>query len=51
MFANAWYRQVWGFSEVNGERWLTRRFAIRRKDREEVVRARLVYDWVGERLE
>ncbi|KAF2679327.1 hypothetical protein K458DRAFT_445878 [Lentithecium fluviatile CBS 122367] len=40
--------QVWGFSDVKGERWLTRRFAIRRKDREEVVLARLVYEWVGE---
>jgi hypothetical protein len=41
--------QIWGFSDVNGERWLTRRFAARRKDREEFVRARLVYEWVGER--
>ena len=43
--------QVWGFSDVNGERWLTRRFVARRKDREEVVRARLVYEWQGERDE
>ncbi|KAJ4287207.1 hypothetical protein N0V90_012605 [Kalmusia sp. IMI 367209] len=40
--------QIWGFSDVNGERWLTRRFAIRRKDKDEVVRVRLVYEWVGE---
>ncbi|KAF2869529.1 hypothetical protein BDV95DRAFT_630058 [Massariosphaeria phaeospora] len=43
----AW--QVWGFSSVggDGERWLTRRFAVRRTDREEVVRVRLVYEWRG----
>lgn len=40
--------QLWGFSDVKGERWLTRRFAVRRKDRDEVVHARLVYEWVGE---
>ncbi|KAF1830217.1 hypothetical protein BDW02DRAFT_559504 [Decorospora gaudefroyi] len=41
----AW--QVWGFADIGGERKFTRRFAVRRKDREEVVRVRLVYDYVG----
>ncbi|OAL07427.1 hypothetical protein IQ06DRAFT_289149 [Phaeosphaeriaceae sp. SRC1lsM3a] len=40
--------QIWGFAEINGERKLTRRFAIRRKDKNEVVRIRLTYDWLGE---
>ncbi|CAO2656762.1 Nn.00g055650.m01.CDS01 [Neocucurbitaria sp. VM-36] len=39
--------QIWGFAEINGERMLTRRFAIRRKDKNEVVRVRLVYDYAG----
>lgn len=40
--------QIWGFAEINGERRLTRRFAIRRKDKNEVVHVRLVYDYAGE---
>jgi hypothetical protein len=40
--------QIWGFASINGERRLTRRFAIRRKNADEVVRIRLTYDWVGE---
>lgn len=40
--------QIWGFAEINGERRFTRRFAIRRKDKNEVVRIRLTYDWAGE---
>lgn len=40
--------QIWGFAEINGERRLTRRFAIRKKDKDEVVRVRLVYDYTGE---
>jgi hypothetical protein len=40
--------QIWGFAEINGQRMLTRRFAIRRKDKNQVVRVRLVYDWSGE---
>lgn len=40
--------QIWGFAEINGERKLTRRFAIRGKDKNEVVRIRLTYDWAGE---
>lgn len=40
--------QIWGFAEINGERRLTRRFAIRRKDKNEVVRIRMTYDWAGE---
>jgi hypothetical protein len=41
-------RQIWGFATVNGERWLVRKFAIRRKDKDEVVRIRLCYEWAGE---
>jgi hypothetical protein len=40
--------QIWGFAEISGERKLTRRFAIRRKDKDEVVRIRLTYDWLGD---
>lgn len=40
--------QVWGFAEIKGERMLTRRFASRRKDRDEVQRIRLVYTWLGD---
>ncbi|KAL5121344.1 hypothetical protein ACEQ8H_000812 [Pleosporales sp. CAS-2024a] len=42
----AW--QVWGFADINGERRLTRRFVIRKKDKNKVVRVRLTYDWAGE---
>ena len=45
---NKWIAlQIWGFAEIGGERRLTRRFVIRRKDRSEVVRVRMVYDYVG----
>ncbi|KAF2118126.1 hypothetical protein BDV96DRAFT_596999 [Lophiotrema nucula] len=37
--------QIWGFGDVKGERWLVRRFAIRKG--KEVVRVRLVYEWAG----
>lgn len=40
--------QIWGFAEINGTRMLTRRFAIRRKDKNEVVLVRLVYDYLGD---
>ncbi|KAL5461426.1 hypothetical protein PMIN06_002191 [Paraphaeosphaeria minitans] len=40
--------QIWGFATVNGERWLVRKFAIRRKDKDEVVKVRLCYEWAGE---
>jgi hypothetical protein len=40
--------QIWGFAEIGEKRMLTRRFAIRKKDKDEVVRVRLVYDWQGE---
>lgn len=40
--------QIWGFAEVNGVRMLTRRFAVRKTNKDEVVRVRLVYDWAGE---
>ncbi|PSN69603.1 hypothetical protein BS50DRAFT_291681 [Corynespora cassiicola Philippines] len=42
--------QVWGFAdvEVNGkkERWLCRRFAVRKGDK--VVKVRLCYEWNGD---
>lgn len=38
--------QIWGFAEINGDRYFTRRFAIRKG--KEVVRVRLVYEWAGE---
>jgi hypothetical protein len=41
----AW--QIWGFADIKGERKLTRRFAVRRKDKDEVVRVQLVYDYAG----
>ncbi|KAH8732810.1 hypothetical protein GQ44DRAFT_601922 [Phaeosphaeriaceae sp. PMI808] len=40
--------QVWGFAEINGERRLTRRFVVRKTDKDEVVRFRMTYDWAGE---
>lgn len=40
--------QIWGFAEINGERKLTRRFAIRRTDKDEVVRIRMSYDYLGD---
>ncbi len=40
--------QVWGFAEVEGGRRFVRRVVVRRKDREEVKRVRLVYDYAGE---
>lgn len=46
--ANKWTAlQIWGFAEINGERKLTRKFVIRKKDKDEVVRVRLIYDYVG----
>jgi hypothetical protein len=39
--------QIWGFALINNERKLTRRFAIRRKNKAEVVRIQLTYDWIG----
>jgi hypothetical protein len=41
----AW--QIWGFAEIGGERKLTRKFVVRKKDKDEVVRVRLVYDYIG----
>lgn len=40
--------QIWGFAEKNGQRMFSRTFAIRKKDKDEVVRVRLYYDWAGE---
>ena len=39
--------QVWGFAEIEGKRMLTRKFVVWRLDKNEVVRARLVYDYTG----
>lgn len=39
--------QVWGFAEIGGERKFVRRAVIRKKDKNEVVRVRLVYDYAG----
>lgn len=41
----AW--QVWGFAEIGGERKQTRRLVIRKKDKDQVQRVRLVYDYAG----
>lgn len=41
----AW--QVWGFADIGGERKLTRRFVVRKTGKDEVVRVRLVYDYLG----
>lgn len=40
--------QVWGFADIGGERKFTRRIVVRRKDKDEAIRVRLVYDYVGE---
>ncbi|KAF3001909.1 nuclear protein localization protein 4, partial [Curvularia kusanoi] len=42
----AW--QVWGFAEIGGERKQTRRVVVRKTDKDEVKRVRLVYDYTGE---
>lgn len=40
--------QIWGFADIGGERKFTRRFVIKRTDKDEVVRVRLIYDYAGE---
>lgn len=42
----AW--QVWGFAEIGGERKHVRRIVVRKSDKNEVRRVRLVYDYTGE---
>lgn len=37
--------QIWGFAEVDGQRYYTRR--VRASKGDEVVRVRLYYDWLG----
>ena len=45
---NAWTAwQIWGFADIGGERKLTRKFVVRKKNKDEVVRFRLVYDYIG----
>lgn len=40
--------QIWGFEEIEGKRYYTRRVIVRRTDKEEVQRARFVYTYEGE---
>lgn len=42
----AW--QIWGFAEIGGERKQVRRIVVRKTDKNEVKRVRLVYDYIGE---
>lgn len=42
----AW--QVWGFAEIDGVRKYARRIVVRKSDKNEVQKVRLVYDHVGE---
>lgn len=40
--------QIWGFAEIGGERKFVRHVVVRKSDKNEVQRVRLVYDYVGE---
>ena len=40
--------QIWGFAEIGGERKFVRRVVVRKTDKNEVRRVRLVYDYAGE---
>lgn len=40
--------QIWGFAEIGGERKFTRRVVVRKTDKNEAHRVRLVYDYAGE---
>ncbi|CAI6282454.1 unnamed protein product [Periconia digitata] len=43
----AW--QIWGFAEPKekkGERWFTRKFVVRRKDKDEAVKVTMAYEWL-----
>ncbi|KAF3040112.1 hypothetical protein E8E12_007786 [Didymella heteroderae] len=40
--------QVWGFAEIGGERKFVRRVVVRKSDKNEAQRVRLVYDYAGE---
>lgn len=40
--------QVWGFAEIGGERKYVRRVVVRKTDKNEAQRVRLVYDFAGE---
>lgn len=42
----AW--QIWGFAEVGGERKFVRRVVVRKTNKNEVQRVRLVYNYAGE---
>lgn len=40
--------QIWGFAEIGGERKFVRRIVVRKTDKNEAKRVRLVYDYAGE---
>ncbi|KZM25625.1 uncharacterized protein EKO05_0001942 [Ascochyta rabiei] len=40
--------QIWGFAEIGGERKFVRRVVVRKTDKNEAQRVRLVYDYAGE---
>ncbi|KAJ8115485.1 hypothetical protein OPT61_g2890 [Boeremia exigua] len=40
--------QIWGFAEIGGERKYVRRVVVRKTDKNEVQKVRLVYDYTGE---
>ena len=42
----AW--QVWGFAEIGGQRKYVRRIVVRKTNKDEFKRVRLVYDFAGE---
>ena len=47
--ANKWTAwQIWGFAEIGGKRMYVRRIVVRKTDKGEFKRVRLVYDYTGE---
>ncbi|KAG9199669.1 hypothetical protein G6514_008224 [Epicoccum nigrum] len=47
--ANKWTAwQIWGFAEIGGKRMYVRRIVVRKTDKDEFKRVRLVYDYTGE---
>ncbi|KAL6711891.1 Cyclin-dependent kinases regulatory subunit (Cell division control protein cks1) [Coniothyrium glycines] len=42
----AW--QIWGFADIGSARKLTRKFVVKRTDKEDFTRVRLVYDYTGD---
>jgi len=41
--------QVWGFEIIGGARYYTRRVVVKRTDKDEVLKIRLVYNWAGKK--